>query len=91
MSGGHFDYVQHRLDRVVDQIQELIDNNNVEDELGYASDYSKETLDKFREAVEIITKASNMIHRIDYLVSGDDGEDTFNKKWSGEKGSHNET
>jgi hypothetical protein len=86
MSGGYFDYIQYRLHGVVDQIQELIDNNNVKDEWGYASDYSKETLKKFREAIKVIDKARGMIHRIDYLVSGDDGEETFNKKWSGEKG-----
>jgi hypothetical protein len=82
MSGGHFDYIQYRLHGVVDQIQELIDNNNVEDEWGYATNYSEETLDKFREAIKVVDKARNMIHRIDYLVSGDDGEDTFNERWS---------
>jgi uncharacterized protein YqgV (UPF0045/DUF77 family) len=80
MSGGHFDYIQYKLHGVVDQIQELIDNNNIKDEWGYANNYSEETLDKFREAIEIINKAHNMIHRIDYLVSGDDGEETFNEK-----------
>jgi hypothetical protein len=82
MSGGHFDYVQYRLSSVVDQIQELIDNNNVVDEWGYATNYSEETLDKFREAIKAVDKARNMIHRIDYLVSGDDGEETFNERWS---------
>lgn len=39
--------------------------------------YTDEVIEKFKEAAEIITKAQIYIQRIDYLLSGDNGEDTF--------------
>ena len=43
--------------------------------------FSDSTMDKFREAVELLEKASIMVHRIDYLLEGDDSEETFHERW----------
>lgn len=41
---------------------------------------------QFRKALHIVKQAEIMVQRIDWLVSGDDGEDSFHKRWDGELG-----
>ena len=81
MSGGHFNYIQNSMEDVVDEIQQIINTNEVPDEYGYAQNYTKNTISKFKSAQAQILKAAEMIRRIDWLVSGDDGEDYFHKYW----------
>ena len=72
MSGGHFDYMQYDISRLADSIEELVQTNEY--------DYSKETIQEFQNAVQILRKAFVYTQRIDWLVSADDGEDTFHKR-----------
>lgn len=44
------------------------------------SNYSDETIQEFKNGIEAIKKAYVYIQRIDWLLSGDDGEDNFHKK-----------
>lgn len=69
--------MQYRLNDVSETIRSLADNNKRKDEWGYSNDYSEETLAEFKKAIGIIQQAEVYIHRIDWLVSGDDGEDNF--------------
>jgi hypothetical protein len=84
MSGGHFDYSQHHIDMIAEGIQSIIlQNNSTElneygDKLGYG--YSEETIAEFNEAVKLLKKAYVYAQRIDWLVSGDDGEDSFHSR-----------
>lgn len=81
MSGGHFDYQQYRIGDIAEGIQELIDTNDSQelDEYGYpvGRDYAPEVIEEFRRAVALLKQAQVYVHRIDWLVSGDDGEDNF--------------
>ena len=43
-------------------------------------DYSKETLDEFRKGLDILNKAYIYAQRIDWLISGDDGEESFHRR-----------
>ena len=43
-------------------------------------EYSKETITEFRRAVRLLKRAEVYTQRIDWLLSGDDGEDTFHKR-----------
>jgi hypothetical protein len=81
MSGGHFDYVQYRISQVADEVAQEILNNNVKDDWGHSHDYSEETLEKFRLCVKLLKETHIMLQRIDYLISGDDSEETFHKRW----------
>jgi len=76
MSGGHFDYVQHRFH---DPIYEL-------DDLIQRAEYPEWILHKFKRTRDACELAGKMLHRVDYLVSGDDGEDTFEDLWEKEIG-----
>jgi hypothetical protein len=84
MSGGHFDYQQYRLHDIASMIDELIAGNEQPDCFGYARNYSPETIAKFKLASEALERAGAMAQRIDWLVSGDDGEETFHARWKEE-------
>lgn len=80
MSGGHFDYKQHHITDIINDIETLINNNNIENEYGYKEDFSNKTLNEFKIAIKILKKAHIYTQRIDWLVSGDDGEETFHNR-----------
>lgn len=81
MSGGHFNYDQYRIGQIADEIDNIIANNKSDnmDEYGYPSafDFNPEVIEKFKEALRVLREAEIYATRIDYLVSGDDGEDSF--------------
>lgn len=49
-----------------------------EDKFHY--EYSSEVIEKFREAVNYLKIAQVYAHRVDWLLSGDDGEGSFLKR-----------
>lgn len=84
MSGGHFNYEQYRIQRIADEIEQLILSNdrNALNEWGdpIGRGYSKETIDEFMVGLMHLRKALIYAQRIDWLVSGDDGEETFHTR-----------
>lgn len=79
MSGGHFDYQQYRLTDIASLIEEAI-ARNVSDEYSF----TLETIAEFRKAVKALRVALVYTQRIDWLLSGDDGEDTFRERLAAE-------
>lgn len=75
MSGGHFDYRQHHIIDLISGIEEAI-KRNVTDEWAFTA----ATLDEFRRAVMTLRAALVYTNRIDWLLSGDDGEDSFHER-----------
>ena len=49
-------------------------------EIPYYPDYTPETIQEFRKGIAILKKASVYAQRIDWLISGDDGEENFHKQ-----------
>lgn len=43
-------------------------------------DYSKDTINEFKNAIKILKQALIYVDRIDWLISGDDGEEEFHKR-----------
>ena len=84
MSGGHFNYKQHTLLDMADDIgSEILNNDSTEkNEWGnnIGSHYSPETIAEFEKAVKALKLAYVYAQRIDWLLSGDDGEDSFHKR-----------
>ena len=94
MSGGHFDYAQHKIRDIAESVLELIEKNgkiipfiekwqydnsfNQEDEYHY--EYPEDIIDHFKEAYKALRIAEAYAQRIDWLVSGDDGEDSFRRR-----------
>lgn len=46
----------------------------------YYPEYSEKTLEEFRKGIMKLKEAQVYAQRIDWLLSGDDGEDTFHKR-----------
>jgi hypothetical protein len=78
MSGGRFDYLQGRYEweEAIECIKENLKLNPY--------DLRMETIDEFKKGLEIIQKARIYLERIDYLLSGDDGEDSFHERLKGD-------
>lgn len=47
---------------------------------GYYPDYTKETLKELKKAVKTLRKAYIYAQRVDWLLSGDDGEESFHER-----------
>jgi hypothetical protein len=81
MSGGHFNYDQYRIGQIADEIQHRIETNDLEDVDKWGDKigrfYNKEVIEKFQEAVKILKTGEIYAQRIDWLLSGDDGEESF--------------
>jgi len=84
MSGGEFDYVQYRIEQAADELESYIRRCESEevDEYGYKPGYKEETLAKFRECEQTLRRSAVMLHRVDWLASGDDGEEDFHRRWA---------
>ena len=80
MSGGHFDYKQHIINDISEEIEEVIKDNDIKDEWGYSYDYPESVLLEFKNGIEILRKASIYAQRIDWLLSGDDGVESFHER-----------
>jgi hypothetical protein len=85
MSGGHFDYNQYKIRDIADSVEQIIRNNNKKKEhpieysweSEYYYEYPPEVIEKFKEGLVILKLAEVYAQRIDWLLSGDDGDETF--------------
>lgn len=84
MSGGHFEYRQYQVREIAEDIERLIARNGQKDENGWWYEYPPEVIEKFKEAAHTLERAADMAQRVDWLVSGDDGEDSFMRRWEKE-------
>ena len=81
MSGGHWNYSQRHMQDIADDLGGLIytndsrEKNEWGDNIGWH--YSPETIAEFEKAVKALRLAYVYAQRIDWLLSGDDGEDSF--------------
>lgn len=84
MSGGHFDYAQYQIEQIADQLRRDIKNNDKENDFGYKYGFSPLTLSKLCVCADIIEAAAKLANAVDWLYSGDDGEETFAEKYQTE-------
>lgn len=72
MSGGHWDYRQYQIEDMATDIERIIELDCAE---------SGPVLERFEKAAKTLRMAAAMAHRIDWLLSGDDSEETFLARW----------
>ena len=93
MSGGHFEYNQYKIREIADSIESELKNQGKlkpkedlwnskdfyekypEEKFNYT--YPQEIQDKFKEAIKALRVAEVYAQRVDWLLSGDDGEESF--------------
>ena len=86
MSGGHFDYNQYKIGYIADKIQLELDRQGQKNTDDYwKSDAIFETYPDhiqkiFKDAIFSLRVAQVYAHRIDWYLSGDDGEESFCKR-----------
>ncbi len=80
MSGGSFDYNCFKISRFAEELKNRIDENDHEDEYGYTSRFNKKTISELTRCQKIIELAGKLAHDIEWLYSGDIGEETFMKR-----------
>ena len=92
MSGGFFDYSQQRFENefvepFIEKLKRFKEYRNMksftdEDDFyrWFANDISEDTMEEFRNAARIMKQAVVYAQRIDWFLSGDDGEDSFHER-----------
>ena len=86
MSGGHFNdngYIYHQVSQFAYELENEIQNNGKERNdtgyygIDYYPNHSAEVIEYLEEQVHFIHKMADIMRHIDYLYSGDHGDDTF--------------
>lgn len=84
MSGGYFDYIQSRLTWDVEELLRDLLNPAKDSECLSFEDcedpYSEEDRREFRNALYHTKKAAIYLQRVDWYVSGDDGQESFHER-----------
>lgn len=93
MSGGAFDYDQYRIRTIWETIQSALDRQGQLRESGYWMDkdeyyetYDDEIVELFKKGIEVLKEAEVYAQRIDWFLSGDDGDDNFKRRLKEELG-----
>ena len=80
MSGGHFNdcgYEYYKVARFADELEAEVSTNFEKDDYGFAHEYPSEVCEYLLEQVTKMRKMAEIMRHIDYLYSGDHGEDSF--------------
>jgi len=80
MSGGHFDYAQFHIGQIAESVDSIIRQEENPTENEYTYGFAENTLAEFRNGLLFLRMAEIYAQRIDWLLSGDDGEETFHKR-----------
>jgi len=83
VSGGAFNYDNYRLNDIADTLRgyiAAIRTNHVSDwGMNYGEEYSEEFLNDLIEAHDETRRLSAKLHNIDYVLSGDSGQESLRK------------
>ncbi len=78
MSGGHFDYDQFRLNDIADNLRITIAQCRTKKEYydHYSDSFVRDMVDAYHKTRELEV----ILTRIDWVLSGDDGEDDYRER-----------
>jgi hypothetical protein len=80
MSGGHFgdcSYDYYKVAQFADELEVEIENNGKPDGWGGMSNHDADVIDVLQEQIPKLRKMAEIMRHIDYLYSGDIGDDGF--------------
>ena len=84
MSGGKFNYDQYKIKQIAYDIEQVIIDNDSDERNQWGDTkgrhYPPDVIEQLRRAVHILRAAAIYAHRVDWLLSGDDGEACFLKR-----------
>jgi len=74
MSGGYFGYEQCSITNIIDSLEQFLEEPKDE-----FHQYSKTTLNEFKNGLRILKQALVYANRIDWLLEADDSEKMFHE------------
>lgn len=78
MSGGHFDYGCFRISQFADELgRDIRMNNTPTGDYEYCPNFSDETVAMLQACHAIIDMAGKLAKEVEWLYSGDIGEESF--------------
>ena len=80
MSGGHFGncgYDYYKVAQFADELEQEIATNNTINEYGDKHNYDPDVIDYLEAQLPKLRKMAEIMRHIDYLYSGDHGDDSF--------------
>lgn len=80
MSGGHFNdggYDYYKVSQFADELESEIENNFFKDDWGYFPGFNEEVVEVLKAQLPKLREIATIMKHIDYLYSGDYGEETF--------------
>ena len=80
MSGGHFGncgYDYYKVAQFADELEHEIQYNGKVNEDGYKYDFDPDVIDYLETQLPKMRKMAEIMRHIDYLYSGDHGDDSF--------------
>jgi hypothetical protein len=85
MSGGHWDGREFSMTMIADDLAHVIENNDDKTPNDWGNPkgkgFSEKTLARIKKVEASLRVLERAVHHIDYLLSGDHGEGSFNKAW----------
>jgi len=75
MSGGHFSYYAGIISSLAGEVEEELDSDWF-----LEANFSVETVESIEESIKHLRESYIRLQRIDWLFSGDDGEETYHKR-----------
>ena len=86
MSGGRFQYQQHLLGDIADQIYRCIARNGKpQDDDGLTDEIlTPKVIRRLRQTADALVKCRAMVDIVDWRLSGDDGDDDMEERWQKE-------
>ena len=80
MSGGHWEFKQWELTSLADAISQDIEKAGTVSEFGYKHPDDKHLVAGLKTAEKLIRASGDLVHHLDWCLSGDTGEDTLKKQ-----------
>ena len=78
MSGGHFDYSYIRIESLAEQLERELSGKDSDDHSSpFISSFSPETIERLIRCQKLLHDAAKIAHDVEWLFSGDYGEETF--------------
>ena len=78
MSGGSFDYTFHHVDDFADGLENRLEKKDDEYAVFDSTiTYTPKTIAKLKEIIKLSRKTAKLMKEVEWLFSGDTGDDTF--------------
>ena len=73
---------KNKVEKTKDELErwDYDEDGNVYKDCKYHYWYEDKTIERFKEAVKVLRQAEVYAQRIDWLLSGDDGEESFHRR-----------